>query len=93
MSLIQTKYPRTVEEAVDLLISSMPERDMGKLINMPEEDLIILHFGWGDGIRNAFGLWAGKEELLKACGSESLHPDSASMVIIRAAWKTSEQLK
>lgn len=85
--ITQTKYPKTLEEAVDQFISSMSEGDMEKLINMPEEDLINLHLGWGDGIRNSFGLWAGDEELLKACGSESLHPDSASMVIIRAAWK------
>ena len=87
MDTIQAKYPKTIEEAVDILISSMPEGDREKLINMPEEDLINLHFGWGDRIRNAFGLWEGNEELLKACGSESGNPDGASMVIIRAAWK------
>lgn len=87
MSRTEVQCPKTLQEAVDQLISSMSEKGREKLINMPEEDLITLHVGLGDWVRNAFGLWTGNEELLKACGSESVNPDSASMIIIRAAWK------
>ncbi|GEM_PF-3358591 len=29
----------------------------------PRKDLTQLHHGWGTGIRNAFGLWAGNKAL------------------------------
>ena len=51
----------------------------------PEEELNKFHFGWGQGIRNSMGLWAGNTELLEDTGKS--HPDDASMVIIHAVWK------
>lgn len=50
----------------------------------PERDLINFHFGWGMSIRNELGLWQGNKELLRSCGSKKMHPDDASMVIIKA---------
>jgi hypothetical protein len=41
----------------------------------------------GQRIRNEFGLWAGNTELLSSCGSETMHPDHASRVILRALWE------
>lgn len=59
--------------------------------SMPKDDLIEFHFGWGMGIRNAFGLWGGNEALLQSCaearGYPFIHPDDASMVIIEAVWE------
>ncbi len=87
MSRIEKDLPKTLEQAVDHVILCMSERDRERLANMPQEDLITLHSSLGEWIRNALGLGGGNEELLKACGSESLQPDAASMVIIREAWK------
>jgi hypothetical protein len=50
-----------------------------------EDDLVLLHFSWGIGIRNGFGLWSGNSALLESTGS--WHPDDASSVIIEAVWK------
>ena len=93
------EWPKTVEEAVDQVISSMSEEDKATLRNTPEQDLIVFHHGCKTAIRNDFGLWSGNEELLKSCGSrifpESAYdeylammvdPDSASMEIIKATW-------
>ena len=95
------KWPRTVEEAVEQLMSSISEEDKERLRNMPEEDLIVLHMDLGLAIRNTFGLWQGNKELLKSCGLWSIpdsayddflpmwvHPDDASGVIVEALWKT-----
>ena len=54
------EWPRTVEEAVDRLLSSMSEEDKQSLKNTPEKDLIMCHFSLGAYIRNEFGLWQGK---------------------------------
>ena len=80
-------WPRTVDEAVDRILWTLPDEDRELVKNTPEKALIQFHHGWGTGIRNSFGLWAGNTELLKSCGSEDMHPDSASMVIIRAVWQ------
>lgn len=84
----KSKYPKTIEEAVDLLISSLSEEQRQELMNMPEEKLGTLHFTLGIYVRNTFGLPARNTELLDACCRGWLrHPDDVSSVIIKAAWK------
>ena len=79
-------WPRTLEEAVDSIISTMPKKDAPLIMKTPRNDLVKYHHGWGTGIRNAFGLWKGNPELMQsACGKEC-HPDDASMKIIEAVW-------
>ena len=78
-------WPRSLDAAVEKLLTSMSEADKEHLRSMPEHDLISLHMGWAMGIRNDFGLWAGNDELLDSCGS--LHPDDASMAIVHAVWE------
>ena len=57
---------------------------------MKKKDLISLHFGLGEYIRNEFGLWQGNSELLESCfpGGYPPDPDEISGVIIEAVWKT-----
>ena len=93
-------WPRTVEEAVEQLISSIPDKDKEILRNMPEEDLRSLHINFGMYIRNTFGLWEDNKKLLGSCGLRSMpdsaygeympmwvHPDDCSMIIIEALWE------
>ena len=56
------------------------------------DDLILFHHGWGTGIRNASGLWAGNDELNLSCArlrdrNKKMHPDDVSMIIIEEVWK------
>jgi hypothetical protein len=76
--------PKTLDEAVAHLLAVLPEADRAKVRATPEDDLIMLHHGWGTGIRNDFGLWGRNPELLRSCGG---HPDDAAMLIIRAVWQ------
>lgn len=81
------KYPETVSEAADILIQDIQDKDKEEIISKTKDDLIMYHFGWGTGIRNSFGLWKGNTKLLIDCGSEKIHPDDCSMIIIEEVWK------
>ena len=100
MSMRRKEWPRTVEEAVQQLTSSMSEEDKATLRNTPEEDLALFHHGLGTAIRNELGLWADNRELLESCASQMMpdspyddyltmmvHPDEASTVVIEALWR------
>jgi hypothetical protein len=78
-------WPKTLDEAVTRILSTMPEKDRKIVRDTAEDDLIQFHHGWGTGIRNSFGLWRGNKALMEDCKSD--HPDDASMVIIFAVWK------
>ncbi|MFZ4589387.1 MAG: DUF6794 domain-containing protein [Ignavibacteria bacterium] len=79
-------YPKTIEEAVDILSHIMLDEDKDLIKNMSEDDLIDLQFGLGMAIRNNFGLWAENYELIADCKAKDA--DGASSVIIKAFWKT-----
>ncbi len=84
-------WPQTVEQAVGRILAEMPEEWKERVRSMPRADLVVFHFGWGTGIRKAFGLWGGNTALMRSCAEESgysyLDADWASMVIIEAVWK------
>jgi hypothetical protein len=81
----RTAWPKTVDEAVTRLLAEMDDADKTGLRDTKKEDLILLHHGWGTGIRNDFGLWRGNTNLMADCHAQ--HPDDASMVIIKAVWQ------
>jgi hypothetical protein len=84
-------WPQTVDEAVNRLVGALSEQDKQRIRELPKDDLIQFHFGWGMGIRNAFGLWGGNAALMQSCAEVSgrafMHPDDASMVIIEGVWQ------
>lgn len=82
---LDEKWPQTLEEATERIITGMNDSDKKIVIETPEKDLIIYHIGWGTSIRNSFGLWQGNNALLESCGTKN--PDVASMVIIRSVWE------
>jgi len=80
----------TVDKVVDDLIENLGAEDKHYLMSMKEKDLISLHFTFGMGIRNHYGLWMDND-LLKADCKKALeekghpepdHPDSMSTIII-----------
>jgi hypothetical protein len=84
---IVSLWPQTVGEAVDRILAFLPPKDRDAVKRLTEGNLPCLHFGLGQRIRNEFGLWGGNTELLSSCGSETMHPDHASGVILRALWE------
>ena len=67
-------WPKTLEEAVQRLLASLPET-----LDDP-----LSQFGLGEAIRNSFGLWGANKDLLRSCGSETMHADDASEIILNA---------
>jgi hypothetical protein len=85
-----TRKPATVDEAVDRLMSEMNLKDLNKVANMPEDNLVNLHFTVGMWIRNNF-VYPRNDKLLESCrevsGDKYLHFAQMHMVIIQALWK------
>jgi Domain of unknown function (DUF6794) len=81
----KSAWPKTLEEAADVILSRLGKKDKRILRGTKREDLIQYHHGWGTGIRNEFGLWQGNEALLESCGC--VHPDDCSMKIMELVWE------
>jgi hypothetical protein len=90
MGDISEKFPRTVNQAVSILLAELSTRNKTKIANMSEDDLIQLNFSLGLYIRNEFRVW-GNDPLIQSCSSVSgikeIHPNFASLVIIKALWE------
>lgn len=94
---VKRPWPQTVSEAVDRLLSGMSPAGREEFAGLSEDNLIMLHFGMGMGIRNQFGLWEGNDALLGDCAAAkglsgefswlSMHPDDASTIILTALWR------
>ena len=79
------KFPTTIDAAVRVLLDLVAAEELAKITQMTEGDLINLHFGLGQWIRNNFGLWKENLELMQATGA--IDPDDASGVIVKALWQ------
>jgi hypothetical protein len=83
--------PKTVEEAVDRLISNLDLEAKVKIANMDLDDLVNLHSNLHIYFKNTFGVWSGNTELLTDCRSISNEPiyneDDATVVIIGVLWQ------
>lgn len=83
--------PRTVDEAVDKMISAL---DLGLKVKIANTDLNHLagvHSMLHVYVKDAFGVWHSNKELLADCRSKSDDPicseDEATLVILKALWK------
>ena len=78
-------WPSSLDEAVSWIIEGMAEKEKLDFVDSDEEGFslnIEWLGGWGQGVRNGYGLWAGNRELLRDCGSDN--PDEASAIILHA---------
>ncbi len=80
--------PKTVEQAVDILISRMALKEKSKLANTPENELAVLSLS--TSISNEF-LRNGNKALVESCraaaGEDDLQKNDVSIVIVKALWK------
>ena len=80
----EVKLPTTIDGAVRLLQSMVPQDEQARIAMLKEADLCTLHFGLGQWIRNNLDLWKGNDELVAATGESNA--DDASAAIIQAFW-------
>ena len=87
--------PRTVDEAVDRLLSNMPLKDKTTVANMSHDELPNLHLTLGGYILNNFALLSGNWELIKSCrarsGTPLQHEEDAVSIILDALWERLQQ--
>ncbi len=76
--------PQSVDEAVQILLTLVPESEQANIAAIPEDELIRLHLGMGMWVRNNLGLWKGNGTLMADTGA--LNVDGAASVISRAFW-------
>ncbi len=88
---LESFWPKTVDAAVDDIVSKLKPESKATIRSTRREDLIRFHHGWGTGIRNKYGLWQGNTSLLESCGAKDMHPDSCSMIIIERVWERLNQ--
>ena len=85
--------PKTVDDAVNFLISKLSLKDKSLIAKMSEDDLGNLHITLGLYTRNQL-LYPRNDQLLESCRQTAmdkyLHWDQASTVIIKRLW---EELK
>jgi hypothetical protein len=73
------------------LVARLDDESKARLRSTPRGELIKHHLGWGMGIRNGYRLWSN-QALRRSCAERagykdsSIHPDSASMLIMQAVW-------
>ena len=80
-------WPTTCDSAVARLTAQLPQLEKENLAGMKRDDLILLHHGFGTGIRNEFGLWGGNLALAQSCsGKQNVDPDAVSMIITERLW-------
>ena len=79
------KHPplHTKAEVVEDILETLDPDDKANLKDTPEDELILLHHGWGTYLRNYYRMWHN-EKLLQDIGKD--HADDASAVIIREVW-------
>jgi hypothetical protein len=84
------KWPKTVAEAVDMLISDLFLKDKTRISAMQPQELDALLPTLGMYIKETFGLLGGNHALIKSC-MHSTHatrmiPDEACAIIIKSLW-------
>ena len=81
-------WPRTVDDALEILERILPLRDRVNIAGMDGDDVLDLHMTLGEWIRNNFGLWHGNYQLITNAGvrigSAITSADDASNVIVSA---------
>ena len=91
--------PKSVKEAVDMLIKELPRSMLFMLNGMDKHHLVELHLGsgitgmphLGRDIRNNFDLWKHNQKLKDDATSD--HPDKVSSIIIEALHSEIKRMK
>jgi len=75
--------PKNIDDAVIIVLDAMSSDQKLQLLEIREEDLINLHFGFGMWVRNLLGHWV--PPIVE--GEYPAHPDDISGEITKIIWK------
>jgi hypothetical protein len=76
--------PKDLNDALNYLNCTWPPKDKEEFKSKDEREAVSeLHMGKGQGIRNGWGLWEGKNSLYRSFKSKGIsHPDDISSIIL-----------
>ena len=82
--------PRTVDEAVDLVMGDLDLKLRVVIAKMDIDELLYAHSNLHTYFKNAFGLWNGNKELIESCRRLSIEPvedaNDATAVLMAVLW-------
>jgi len=83
--------PKTVDEAVDQIISDMTLEERVRMANFDKEELRVLNYSLSIFIRNQLFMKDINKELFESCravsGNKNLNEHTAALVIIERLWE------
>jgi hypothetical protein len=81
---IDDYVPKDLNDALNYLNCTWSTKDKEEFKSKDEGDAVSeLHMGTGQGIRNGWGLWEGKNSLYRSFKSKGIfHPDDISSIIL-----------
>ena len=83
--------PKTVDEAVDQIISDMTLKERGRMANFDKEELRAINYSLSVFIRNQLFMKDINKELFESCravsGNKNLNEHTAALVIIERIWE------
>ena len=86
---IHPHLPRTVDEAVEYLMSDLDLKDKTKIAKMAEDELIYLHATLGQYVRNRLKLWEENKSLMQSCrlmSGQNLNEDECLTFVVKELW-------
>ena len=96
VTLYPEKMPKSVDEAVDDIISSLSLRERTWAANIGKEDFKPLDVPLASYVRDRLRLWSPNKELLKSCrkvaGEEDLDVAEVPGIIIREVWRKLQEI-
>lgn len=86
-SKVSQNAPVSLKDGMEKLKNDLSEKDIETFKSLKEEDSVGMHFGFGMGLRNSWGLWHNTKIAQYLYSRGVFHPDSMSGVIIRSFMK------
>ena len=84
-------HPKTVDEAVDQIISDMTLEERVRMANFDKEELRIINYSLSVFIRNQLFMKDINNELFESCravsGNKNLNEHTAALIIIESLWE------
>lgn len=78
--------PTNIEECMTALTQVLPKKDQMEILKASKDDLVMLHHGLGQWIRNNWGLWEDSPLKKHMASLGFKHPDDMSQAIIVEFW-------
>ncbi len=89
--MVDWNYPKTVDEAVERLISALSLKDRVYIASLDKNDLYLIHISLRAYVGQELGLWTGNRDLIESCRgvghSDTLSPEQCLGLVLERLWR------